>query len=131
MYPTPRLALNSASPGETTSLLYLRQTGAVDGACLRSPTCSGKCQKKKGMNTFFLLLDMTTGNMVTEFDSEDEVIEILSDVQARNGDESLLEYALFRYEDDRPRLVAREHDLVHYLARSRERIANPVVGAGT
>ena len=83
------------------------------------------------MSTFFLLLDMTTGNMVTEFDSEDEVIEVLSEVQDKDGDGSLLEYALFRYEDDNPTLVARERDLVLYLARARERGARHVVGART
>lgn len=80
------------------------------------------------MNTFFLLLDMTTGNMVTEFDTQDEAIEILGEVQSKDGDGPLLEYALFRYEDDRPTLVAREHDLVLYLARAREQGVNRVVG---
>jgi hypothetical protein len=83
------------------------------------------------MSTFFLLLDMTTGNMVTEFDTEDEVIEVLSGVHAEDGDGPLLEYALFRYEDDCPTLVARERDLVLYLERARERPAKHVVAART
>ncbi|MGH7960307.1 MAG: hypothetical protein ACRERD_00590, partial [Candidatus Binatia bacterium] len=60
------------------------------------------------MNTFFQLWDTTTGNLVTEFDSEDEAIEALCRVRAEDGYASLLEFALFRFEDDRPTLVAKE-----------------------
>ena len=74
------------------------------------------------------LLDTITVNKVTEFDTEDEVIEFLSAVQAKDGDEPLLEYALFRYEVDRPIHVARERDLVFYLERARERGVTHVVG---
>jgi hypothetical protein len=81
------------------------------------------------MNTFFLLLDTTTGNMVTEFDTEDEVIEILGEVQSNDGEGALLEYALFRYEGDHPTLVARKHDLVSYVARGRRRRQMQVVEA--
>lgn len=73
------------------------------------------------MNAFFQLWDRTTGNLVAEFDSEDDVIEALSGVQREDGDESLLGFALFRFEDDRPTLVAKERDLVLYLARARKR----------
>ena len=79
------------------------------------------------MTTFFVLYDSTTANLVTEFDTEEEAIELLSQIQDDEGDEAILEYALFQYEDDRPTLVAREHDLVLYLARARERGASHVV----
>ena len=75
------------------------------------------------------MLDTTTGNIVTEFATEDEMIEFLSAVQAKDEDEPLLEYARFRYEVDRPILVARERDLVFYLARARERGVTGVVRA--
>lgn len=68
------------------------------------------------MNTFFQLWDTTSGNLVTEFDSEDEAIRALHLVQLEDGDGPLLEFALFRYQDDRPTLVAKGRDLVLYVA---------------
>jgi hypothetical protein len=73
------------------------------------------------MNAFFQLWDITTGNLVTEFDSEDEAIEALRGIQAEDGDGALLEFALFRFQDDRPTLVAKERALVRYVARARKR----------
>ena len=81
------------------------------------------------MNTFFQLWDITTGNLVTEFDSEDEAIAALSGIQAEDGDEPLLELALVRFHDDRPTLVAKASDLVRYVAMSR-RADNPAVLGG-
>ncbi len=71
------------------------------------------------MNVFFQLWDTTTGNLVTEFDSEDEAIEALRDIRADEGIEPLLEFALFRFEDDRPTLIAKANDLVSYIAMKR------------
>jgi hypothetical protein len=71
------------------------------------------------MNIFFQLWDTTTGNLVTEFDSEDEAIEALCRVQAEDGEEALLEFALVRFQDDRPTLITRERDLIRYVARAR------------
>jgi hypothetical protein len=71
------------------------------------------------MNTFFQLWDRTTGNLVTEFDSEDEAIEALCRVQAEDGEEALLEFALVRFQDDRPTLITKERDLIRYVARAR------------
>jgi hypothetical protein len=73
------------------------------------------------MNAFFQLWDTTTGNLVTEFDSEDKAIEALRGVQAEDGDGALLEFALFRFENDRPTLVAKERALVQYIAHVRQR----------
>ena len=73
------------------------------------------------MNGFFQVLDVTTGNVVTEFQSEDEAVEALSGVQVDDGDEPILELALFHFLDGRPTLVAKERDLVVYLARARQR----------
>ena len=72
------------------------------------------------MNTFFQLWDTTTGNLVTEFDSEDEAIEALLGVQTEDGDGPLMEFALFQFQDDHPTLVAKERDLVLYLTRARK-----------
>jgi hypothetical protein len=71
------------------------------------------------MSAFFQLWDTTTGNLITEFDSDDEAIEALRGVRAEDGDEPLPEFALFRFQDDHPTLVAKERDLVHYVARGR------------
>jgi hypothetical protein len=78
------------------------------------------------MNTFFQLWDRTTGNLVTEFDSEDEAIEALSGIQADDGDESLLEYALFRFQDGHPTLVAKERDLIVHVALAQRRRHNQI-----
>jgi hypothetical protein len=75
------------------------------------------------MNTFFQVWDTTTGNLVTEFDSENDAIEALSGFLAEEGDKSLLALALFRYQDDRPFLIAKEGDLVSYIARVQKRVA--------
>jgi len=71
------------------------------------------------MNIFFQLWDTTTGNLVTEFDSEDEAIEALYRVQAEDGEEALLEFALVRFQDDHPTLITKERELVRYVARAR------------
>jgi hypothetical protein len=78
------------------------------------------------MTTFYQLLDVTTGNLITEFDSEDEAIEALSGVQADDGDEPLLEYALFRFQDGRPTLVAKERELVVHVASAQRRRHNQI-----
>jgi hypothetical protein len=78
------------------------------------------------MTTFYQLMDVTTGNLITEFDSEDEAIEALSGVQADNSDESLLEYALFRFQDGCPTLVAKERDLVVHIAAAQRRRHNQI-----
>jgi hypothetical protein len=78
------------------------------------------------MNTFFQLWNRTTGNLITEFESEDEAIEALSGVQADEGDEPLLEYALFRFQDGRPTLVAKERELVVHVASAQRRRHNQI-----
>jgi hypothetical protein len=74
------------------------------------------------MNAFFQLWDTTTGNLVTEFDSENDAIAALSGILAKEGNEALLEYALFRYQDDHPSLIAKEDALVSYIARAQTRL---------
>lgn len=83
------------------------------------------------MDEFYQLWDTTTGNLVTEFDTEDEAIQALLEIQAEEGDEPILEYGLLRFQDDHPTLVARERDLVQYLERARGRGVGPAVGART
>jgi hypothetical protein len=82
------------------------------------------------MNAFFQLWDTTTGNLVTEFDSEDEAIALLCGVRAEEGDEPLLGFALFRFEDDRPSLVAKEGDLVTYVVQAQTGRDIEVIEAG-
>jgi hypothetical protein len=83
------------------------------------------------MDAFYQLWDTTTGNLVTEFDTEDEAIEALLEIQAEEGDDPILEYGLLRFQNDHPTLVARERDLVAYLERARERRVAHVAGART
>ena len=71
------------------------------------------------MNTFLQLWDTTSGNLVTEFDSEDEAIKALCRMRDENGDEALLEFALVSFQDNRPTLIAKDRDLIRYLARAR------------
>lgn len=81
------------------------------------------------MNEFFQLWDTTTGNLITEFDSEDEAIEALCEVRSEDGDGPLLEFALFRFRDGRPTLLAKERDLVRFVARAHVRSLTPATGA--
>jgi hypothetical protein len=73
------------------------------------------------MNTFLQLWDATTGNLITEFDSEEEAIDALCRVGAEDGDEAFLEFALVRFQDDRPTLIAKGRALLQYVARARKR----------
>ena len=82
------------------------------------------------MSEFYQLFDATTGNLVTEFDSEEEAIEALNGIWADEGDEPISEYTLFRFRDGKPSVVAREQDLVLYLERARERGHRPASAAG-
>ncbi|MBA3449633.1 MAG: hypothetical protein H0T18_00305 [Chloroflexia bacterium] len=82
------------------------------------------------MNVFFQLWDTTTGNLVTEFDSEEEAIRALREVRAEDGNEPILEYALVRFQDGRPILVAKESDLVFYLARAVDPAGDSVAAGG-
>ena len=72
------------------------------------------------MDRFYQLLDMTSGNLAAEFESEEEVIESLREVQKEDGDGPILELALFLFEDGHPTLVAKERDLVLYVTRARK-----------
>jgi hypothetical protein len=78
------------------------------------------------MSMFFQLLDVTTGNLVTEFQSEDEAIAALSAVQVEEGDEPILDFALFRFDNGHPSLVAKRGELARYIARARRRFADRV-----
>lgn len=80
------------------------------------------------MNVFFQLWGTTTGNLATEFDSEDEAIGHLREVQADEGEESILEFALLQFRDGRPTLVAKERDLVTCVARAQTRSLTTATG---
>jgi hypothetical protein len=84
-------------------------------------------QEIESMNTFWQLWDTTTGNLVTEFDSEDEALESLCEVRAEDGDEALLEFALFRFQDGRPTLIAKGPALAEYVIRARKLEGTPFV----
>jgi hypothetical protein len=73
------------------------------------------------MEIFFQLWDTASGNLVTEFGSEDAAIDALRGVQSEDGDAPFLDLALVRYEEDRPFLVAKGRDLVTYVAHARTR----------
>jgi hypothetical protein len=76
------------------------------------------------MSIFFQLLDVTTGNLITEFQSEDEAISALIAVQVEEGDEPILDFALFRFDNGRPSLVAKRGELVRYIAHVRSSVSD-------
>ena len=86
-------------------------------------------RERNGMDIFFQLWDTTTGNLVTEFDSEDEAIDHLRELQADEGEAPILEFALFRFEDVRPTLVAKGRDLIRYVAPSQARSLTTATGS--
>ena len=70
------------------------------------------------MNAFFQLWDTTSGNLVTEFESEQEATEALYQVLSEDGANPLLEWALLKFQEGHPSLVAKGSDLVVYVARA-------------
>ena len=77
------------------------------------------------MNDFFQLLDAMTGNVVADFASERELLDALYQVRDEDGEASLAEYVLLRFCDGHPTLVAKEEDLVKYVARGSGRVELP------
>lgn len=56
---------------------------------------------------------------MTEFDSEDEAIAALREIRDEDGDAPLLEFALLRFQNGSPTLIAKEGDLVRHVARAK------------
>ena len=76
------------------------------------------------MSMFYQLLDRSSGNVITEFDTEEEAFAALCRVGRDHGLEELQHLALLRFEDGHPSLIAMEDEL---LARVREEIGDPVI----
>lgn len=80
------------------------------------------------MSEFFQLLDVSSGNVINEFDTEQEALAALGAVGHEHGLAELANLALLRFEDGHPRLVAMEDELI---ARVRLEIERAVSVRGT
>jgi hypothetical protein len=76
------------------------------------------------MSVFYQLLDVLSGNIVTEFETEEEAIAALCRVGRDHGLAEIDHLALLRFEDGHPSLVAMDDDLVTWV---RKEIDNPVM----
>lgn len=76
------------------------------------------------MNVFYQVLDVSSGNVVTEFDTEVDAFAALCRVGQEHGLAEMAHLALLRFEDGHPSLIVMEDDLV---ARVREEICDPAM----
>lgn len=67
------------------------------------------------MGDFFELVDWSTGNVIAEFDTEEEALADLLAEGREYGFDGIRSYALLRYRDGHPTLIAMEDELVAYL----------------
>jgi hypothetical protein len=76
------------------------------------------------MEPFLQLMDITTGNLVAEFESDQEAIAALGRVQEDEGAESIADYALFRFLDGHPVLIAKQLELVRLVSIARQELSD-------
>ena len=76
------------------------------------------------MSVFYQVLDVSSGNVITDFDTEEDAFVAMCRVGQKHGLAELAHLALLRFEDGHPSLVAMEDEL---LARVREEIGDPVI----
>ncbi len=69
------------------------------------------------MDDFLELVDWSTGNVIAEFDSEEQALADLVAEARDYGFDGIESYALLRYQDGHPTLIAMEDDLVTYVRR--------------
>lgn len=64
------------------------------------------------MDVFYEQFDLETGNVIDDFVSEDEALDVLRAAEREHGFAAISDVALLRYENGHPTLVAMENDLV-------------------
>lgn len=69
------------------------------------------------MDEFLELVDWSTGNVIADFDTEEEALADLLTEARDYGFDGIRTYALLRYQNGHPTLIAMEDELVAYLRR--------------
>lgn len=67
------------------------------------------------MAVFFQLMDKTSGNVIRDYDTEDEALAELREVAQNYGPDDIRGLALLKFEDGHPTLVAMDDDLIARL----------------
>lgn len=76
------------------------------------------------MNTFYEVLDTSTGNVIKDYPTEEAALEELGNIVEAYGVDEIRDFALPRFEHGRPTLIAKEEELVARL-RSRKPTRQP------
>ncbi len=67
------------------------------------------------MNTFYEVLDRSTGNVVKDYPTEEAAFKELESIVQTYGVEEIKDFALLRFQDGKPTLVAMEEALIARL----------------
>ena len=70
------------------------------------------------MNVFFELFDLASGNVIEDFATEEEAVEVLRSAERDHGPEAICDIALLRFEDGHPTLIAMEDVLAERVRQS-------------
>lgn len=89
-----------------------------------------------GMSEFFELLDTASGNVLDDFDTEQEALAALRLLSHEHGGDAVEELALLRFADDHPTLIAMGKELVALVEatadhQDRLHVAVPLMRART
>jgi len=77
------------------------------------------------MTVFFQLMDTTSGNVIRDYDTEDDALDELRGVARNYGLDEIRELALLRFEDGRPILVAMGNELIAHLNLASLAVSQP------
>ena len=77
------------------------------------------------MTIFFQLIDATSGNVIRDYDTEDDALDELRDVALNDGLDDVRSLALLKFEDGRPTLVAMGNELITLLNLASLAVSQP------
>lgn len=70
------------------------------------------------MKIFFEMFDLESGNVIEDFETEQDAMDALAATERTFGSEAIENVALLRFDDGHPTLVAMEHDLIDRVIAS-------------
>lgn len=76
------------------------------------------------MNPSIILLDLLSGNVMTDFATEREAWDALRGWARDDGPEAIADLSLMRIQDDGPIVIEMEDALVRHVARGRHEAGN-------
>jgi hypothetical protein len=75
------------------------------------------------MDSYYELVDLASGNMVEDYDDEQDAIEALVRVAKEHGSEAIATFALAHVQGSNRRLVAMQGDLVMRIEQEMDLLA--------